>query len=131
MFLFLTYIQMSLSTDVSVPPFEFPLPRSVHYELSDHSVPTDIYSICVVASSHTTNETIETHCGNYAAPYAFEELKELYQEYNAQGGFVFPIQSIALRLKTMDRVLCWFGFYDNIKYTCYISKVGCSTSAQS
>ncbi len=123
---------MSLSTDVSIPPFEFPLPRSVHYELLEHNVRTDIYSICIVSSSHTCNEVIETHCGNYAEPYAFDELKELYHEYNAHGGFVFPIQSIALRLKTMNRVLCWFGFCDNIKYTCYISKVGCSTtSAQS
>lgn len=57
------------------------------------------------------------------------EIQDRYTEYGTHGGFVFPMESIALRLKSMNRVLCWFGFRDEFKYTCYVSKSGCTTDA--
>jgi hypothetical protein len=120
---------MPLSSEISFPPFEFPMPRAVHYDLvhPQHS-PTDIesYSICIIASSPNGMESTESDCGKYMKSVLFHEIEDLYCEYNAHGGFVFSKDSIALRLQSMNRVLCWFGFRGGVKYTCYVSKVGCS-----
>lgn len=122
--------KMSLSPEISSPPFEFPLPRAVHYELL-HPPPIDQYSICIVSSVHKNGATEqqEINCGNYSLISIFHEIEDKYCEYGYHGGYVFSKDSIALRLKSMNRVLCWFGFRENVKYTCYVSKVGCSSCA--
>jgi hypothetical protein len=60
--------------------------------------------------------------GSYAQHILFDALRELYEEYNVHGGFVFSTDSIALRMKSMNRVLCWFGFRDSHKFTCVVEK---------
>ncbi len=130
LFIFRVPPKMSLPPEVSIPPFEFPLPRAINYDLLSPSQVV-VYSICIVATVHKNGlyEEQEIKCGNYSYSSLFHEIEDRYSEYGAHGGFVFPKDSIALRLKSMNRVLCWFGFRDDIKYTCYVSKVGCSTDA--
>ncbi len=122
---------MSLPPEVTIPPFEFPLPRAVHYELL-HLPPSDKYTLCIVSSVHKNGgiEQQEVDCGTHSYSSLFHTIQERYGEYGVHGGFVFSKDSIALRLKSMDRVLCWFGFHNDIKYTCYVSKVGCSANAR-
>ena len=127
-------LQMSLPPEVCVPPFEFPLPRAVQYDLlHPQHTPTDmdVYSICIVASAPNGTETTESDCGKYKYANVFHEIEDRHTQYNAHGGFVFTKESIALRMHSMDRVLCWFGFHGGIKYTCYVSKVGCDHSTSS
>ena len=122
---------MSHPPEVCIPPFEFPLPRAVRYELLNSPTLPDTYSISIIAS--TTRDGIteqqEIDCANYSYSHLVYEIQDRYAEYSAQGGFVFPMDSIALRLKSMKRVLCWFGFRNDIKYSCYISKVVCTNDA--
>ncbi len=109
-------------------PAEFPLPRAVHYQLMEPSV-TPTYKIYIVESWYEigSQESIQHMLGTFAAEYIFGELQELYNEYNIHGGFAFTTESIALRMKTMERVLCWFGFRNDRKYTCFVQRLPTST----
>jgi hypothetical protein len=112
------------------PPSEFPLPRAVHYELVN-SIPSiyPIFKIFLVESLHSdgTQQSSEVEVGTFAQPYLFYELQDLYNSYSIHGGFVFSKDSIAMRMQSMDRVLCWFGFRNGIKYTCFVERCpGCA-----
>lgn len=104
-------------------PTEFPLPRAVHYQLTEPSA-TPTYTIHVVESwlDEGSQQSIQHKLGTFATDYIFSELQELYNEYNIHGGFAFTTESIALRMKTMERVLCWFGFRNGRKYTCFVQR---------
>jgi hypothetical protein len=105
-------------------PTEFPLPRAIHYQIAASATIPPSYTIHIVESwrEHNTENNTDHIMGSYSQRFLFHELQDLYTEFNVQGGFVFPTESIAVRMKSMDRVLCWFGFRDDHKYTCYIQK---------
>jgi hypothetical protein len=102
-------------------PSEFPLPRAVNYQIME-SAPRPTYTIYIVESwiAEGSTQEIQHNLGSYSAEYIFHELQELYNEYNIHGGFAFTTDSIAMRMKSMNRVLCWFGFRDSRKFTCFI-----------
>ncbi len=111
-------------------PSEFPLPRAVHYQMLEASTNTTgtnhvTYTIQLVES--WVEDGVDKHfqhtIGTYIPSFVFGELQELYEEYNVHGGFVFSMDSIAMRMKSMNRVLCWFGFRDSHKYTCFVERV--------
>ena len=107
------------------PPSGFPLPRAVHYELTQPYPSTHpVFKIFLVESNHSDGaiHSSEMNVGTFALPYIFHELQELYHSYSVHGGFVFPKDSIAMRMRSMDRVLCWFGFRNGIKYTCFVER---------
>lgn len=120
-----SYDFSTVPTAMSLPaPFEFPLPRAVHYTGGQPRT-TPAYTIHIVESWVRDGVSHDIpHCiGVFAPDLLFHELQELYGEYNIHGGFIFPTDSIAMRMKSMDRVLCWFGFRENHKYTCFIEGV--------
>ncbi len=106
-------------------PAEFPLPRAVHYQIANppSTIPPS-YVIHIVETWRDNNREQNTDhvVGSYAPHFLFHELQDLYSEFNVHGGFVFPTESIAMRMKSMDRVLCWFGFRDGRKYTCFVQR---------
>ncbi len=94
-------------------------------DLLSDSLPTiPLYSILLVEShmQDGTESHTEHKAGIFAQSIIFNELQELYMEYGVQGGFVFNKESIANRMGTMSRVLCWFGFRGGRRYTCYIER---------
>ena len=105
-------------------PTEFPLPRAAHYEFTNSSSIPPSFAIHIVESwrENGYERQADNVVGVYAPLFLFHELQDLYKEFNVHGGFVFPTESIATRMKSMDRVLCWFGFRDDHKFTCYIEK---------
>lgn len=104
-------------------PYEFPIPRAIHHQLMEPS-PIPNYTIHIVESwrDQGSHKEIQHKLGSFTPEYIFDELLELYNAYNIHGGFVFSTESIALRMKSMERVLCWFGFRDERKYTCFVQR---------
>lgn len=105
-------------------PSEFPLPRAVHHELEQPQT-TPLYAIHIVESwvEDGVSHDVPHQLGIYAPHFLFHELQDLYGEFNVHGGFVFPTDSIAMRMQSMNRVLCWFGFREDHKYTCFVERV--------
>ena len=112
---------MSLPIPISS---EFPLPRAVHHELEQPQI-TPLYAIHIVESwvENGVSHDVPHQLGIYASHFLFHELQDLYGEFNVHGGFVFPTDSIAMRMQSMNRVLCWFGFREDHKYTCFVERV--------
>jgi hypothetical protein len=83
------------------------------------------YSIYVVESYEEDGSTKDvSYCmSTFPQSLLFEQILFLYNEFNTHGGFMFPTDSIAMRMKSMNKVLCWFGFHENRKYTCFIERV--------
>ena len=111
---------------LSLPiPSEFPLPRAKRMDLPSNA-PIPTYCIHIVESSIENGSNVDSHFYS-SEPHAFlktlSEVTRLYEEHNVHGGFVFSTESIVLRMKSMNRVLCWFGFREGCKYTCFVEHV--------
>lgn len=84
------------------------------------------YSINILETDIIHHTHTEYYVGTCADIVLFSHLEELYGKYSLQGGYVFSKDSIALRMKSMNQVLCWFGYHNGYRYTCYIRELPAS-----
>lgn len=89
-----------------------------------NKVQNPVYKLSVIETSNieVSIHPKEIYVSIFNTPVIFDIICELYVMYSAFGGFSFSTESIALRMKSMDRVLCWIGISDDLKFTCTVER---------